>query len=164
VRIISTRKCARFSHTCAHSTNIPKDFRLSRNLPCYSYPKAYTVLAESGYSNRVTAFGNAGALVPIPLRTRFLTLLHKGQDRLWGPSSLLFNGYRGCCLWVKRPGRELAAHLPIVPRLRMSEAKPLLSLYTASWRKQSKRYLYLYTNSYSSYRRSSSSSSSSSSH
>jgi hypothetical protein len=27
-------------------------------------------------------------------------------DRLWGPPSLLYNGYEGLSLWLKRPGRE----------------------------------------------------------
>jgi hypothetical protein len=30
-----------------------------------------------------------------------------GPDRLWGPSSLLFNGYRGNFAGVKRSGREV---------------------------------------------------------
>jgi len=33
-------------------------------------------------------------------------------DRLWGPPSLLFNGYRALFLGVKRPGRE-ADHSPL---------------------------------------------------
>jgi hypothetical protein len=39
------------------------------------YSKAYAVFAESDYTNRVTAFGKAGAVVRIPLRARRLTLL-----------------------------------------------------------------------------------------
>jgi hypothetical protein len=38
-------------------------------------------------------------------------------DRLWGPPSLLTNGYQGSFLWLKRPESE-ADHSHLVPRPR----------------------------------------------
>jgi hypothetical protein len=37
-------------------------------------------------------------------------------ERLWGPSSLLSNGYQGLFLGEKRPGVKLTTHLHLVPR------------------------------------------------
>ena len=43
----------------------------------------------------------------------------KGPDRLWGPPSLMYSGYRGSFTRAKRPVRE-ADYSHSVPRLRMS--------------------------------------------
>ena len=49
------------------------------------------------------------------------------QDRVWVPSSLLFNKYRGSFTRVKQPGREVEQSLPTI-----SEGKnvPLVPLHT----------------------------------
>jgi len=47
----------------------------------------------------------------------------------WGPSSLLFRRYCGSFPEVKRPGMKITTHLYLVPRLRMSGARPVLHLY-----------------------------------
>jgi hypothetical protein len=52
----------------------------------------------------------------------------KGPDRLSGPHSLLFNGYRCSFAGLKWPGREFN-HFHLVPRLRMSGALRLFPLY-----------------------------------
>ena len=41
-----------------------------------------------------------------PGRGKRFSLLQKHPDRLWGPSSLLCNGYRGSSQGIKQPGRE----------------------------------------------------------
>ena len=73
----------------------------------------------------------------------------KRPDRLWGPPSLLFNGYRGsfpkggggCSGW----GLNFTTHLHIFPRFRMTGAIPLLP-YMPSWHGQEQLYLELYDN------------------
>jgi hypothetical protein len=50
-------------------------------------------------------------------------------QRLRGPPCLLANWYRTCFLGVKRSGHDVEHHLNTAPRLRMSGAIPLLSLY-----------------------------------
>jgi hypothetical protein len=49
----------------------------------------------------------------------------KRPDRLWAPPNCLLSGYRG----AKRPGLELATDFHILPRLRMTGAMPLFTLY-----------------------------------
>jgi hypothetical protein len=63
-------------------------------------------------------------------RKLFLRLLFVTTDGrpLWGPSMLLFNGYRCSFLVVNWPGREGGNLSLIVPRLRMSGAVPLFSV------------------------------------
>ena len=58
----------------------------------------------------------------------------KCPDRLWGPHSLLFRGYGGSFQEEKRPGREVT-QLHILPKYRMSGAKPLLPSMS-SWREE----------------------------
>jgi len=65
-----------------------------------------------------------------------LTYLPTGETyRLRGPTSLVFDGYRGLARGLKRPECN-ADHSPYqVPRLRMSGAIPLPSLYASmAWR------------------------------
>jgi len=51
-------------------------------------------------------------------------------DELWGPPSLLLNGYRGICPQrYSRHSVMLTALLHLVPRLKMCGAIPLLSQY-----------------------------------
>jgi hypothetical protein len=51
-------------------------------------------------------------------------------ERLWGPPSLLSNGYQGLCPWGQSGrGVKLTTHLHLVPRLRMRGAVPPLFLY-----------------------------------
>jgi len=52
-------------------------------------------------------------------------------DWLWGPPSLLFNGYR----WWGGHGMKLATHLQLLPGLRTCAAVPLLPLYVSmAWK------------------------------
>ena len=46
-----------------------------------------------------------GSAVRTQTRVRDITLLHIRPDRHWSPSSLMYNGYRGCFRWAMRPGR-----------------------------------------------------------
>jgi hypothetical protein len=57
---------------------------------------------------------------------RYVQSPKKSPDRLWGPYSVLFNGYGGSFREVKRSGVKLTIHLRLVPRLRMSGTIPLL--------------------------------------
>ena len=50
-------------------------------------------------------------------------------DRLWGPHSLLFNGYRNSFLGVKHPKDVLDTHLYLGPMLRLSGALSLFLIY-----------------------------------
>ena len=54
-------------------------------------------------------------------------LLSRHPDRLWGPRSHLFNGYRALFLWVKRPAWEVTSHFSLVPKLHTLGALPPLS-------------------------------------
>jgi hypothetical protein len=58
-------------------------------------------LAGSGLSLFCSWQGQV-SLSSVPGRVRSLSLRSLSPDRLWGPHSLLSNGYKG----VKRPGRE----------------------------------------------------------
>jgi hypothetical protein len=59
--------------------------------------------------------------------------LQKRPDRLWGPPSLLFNGYRGSFTGLKRPGREAGHSTLSSAKLRIRRTIPLLPLY-GLWR------------------------------
>jgi hypothetical protein len=51
------------------------------------------------------------------------------RDLLWGPTSLLFSGYRAFFPWDKAAGNvRRTTHLHLVPRLRMDGAVPPLPL------------------------------------
>jgi hypothetical protein len=52
----------------------------------------------------------------IPGRGRFFSSPPR-PDRLWGPSSISFNGYGALSPKLKRPGREATTYLHAVPRL-----------------------------------------------
>jgi len=62
------------------------------------------------------------------------------QDRLWAPSSLVFNAYRHSLPEVKRPRRE-ADHSPSSSANVKNEWGYTLLLYVPSWLGQRKRFL-----------------------
>ena len=69
----------------------------------------------------------------------------KRPDQVWGPSSLLLNGYRVSLPGVKRPGRD-GNHSPhLARRLRTSGALPLLPLYSLIARTRTTSHLYVHT-------------------
>ena len=49
---------------------------------------------------------------------RFFFSFPKLPDRLWGPPSLLFSGYRGSFPGLKRPGREVDRSAPFAAEVR----------------------------------------------
>jgi len=55
----------------------------------------------------------------------FSTLIQTGLE---GPSSLLYNGYRCCCVGVNQMGRGVDQPHHLAPRLRMSTAIPVIPL------------------------------------
>jgi hypothetical protein len=61
-------------------------------------------------------------------RTKVFTVPQKRSDRIWGLCSFQFIGYLGSFLEVKRPEHE-CDNSHQVPKLRMSGAIPLLSIY-----------------------------------
>ena len=65
-----------------------------------------------------------------PVRSTDFSLLPKHPDQLWGPSIFLFNGFQDSFLRLSGRHTQLAAHLYLVSRLRMSRAVPLLPLFT----------------------------------
>jgi len=70
--------------------------------------------------------GNSGVRIQIGARD----FCPKRPERLWGPTSLLFNEYRGYFPGGQSGRRvTLTIHLQLFPRLRMSGAVPLLPLY-----------------------------------
>jgi len=46
-----------------------------------------------------------GSVVRTQIRVRDFSLLHIRPDRPWSPSSLMYNGHRGCFRWAMRPER-----------------------------------------------------------
>jgi hypothetical protein len=66
----------------------------------------------------------------------------KRLDRLWGPSSLLINGYRGALSWEQScRGFMLTTHLHLLPRLWMSGVIPTRLLYTCiAWTGETLRF------------------------
>ena len=50
--------------------------------------------------------------VSSPIRGKRFFFSLKRLNLLWGPLSLLFNGYRGSFLGIKQPGREVDHSLP----------------------------------------------------
>ena len=61
-------------------------------------------VAQSVLASRLKA---GRSMVRILAAARNFFCFPKGSERLWSPSSLLFNGYRGSLLGMKRPGREV---------------------------------------------------------
>jgi hypothetical protein len=58
----------------------------------------------------------------IPSRNKIHSFTSQRPDRLWGPSSLLTNGYRGFFpMGKKGRGVNLTTHLHLLPRLGMVE-------------------------------------------
>jgi hypothetical protein len=81
--------------------------------------------------------------IQIPVRARYFSLLQKHPDQLWGPHSLLFDGFQCSFPWEISHDMKLRIHGPLVSKLRMSGAVPLLPLYAfMAW--TGKLYLYLY--------------------
>ena len=66
--------------------------------------------------------------VRTPVGDKRFIFLHTRLDRLWDPSSLLYNRYRGSFQGVNLPGHIVEYPPPLVPRLTMSGATPLLPL------------------------------------
>jgi hypothetical protein len=69
-----------------------------------------------------------GSVVRTQIRVRDISLLHIRPDRLWSPSSLMHNGYRGCFRWAVRPERGVDH-----PSLSSSRAENGLSYISASF-------------------------------
>jgi hypothetical protein len=61
------------------------------------------------------------------IKSRWGEIFRTRPDRPWGPTSLLYNGYR-IFPGVKRPGRGAYHPALLAPRSRMSRAIPLLPL------------------------------------
>jgi len=64
-----------------------------------------------------------------PGTDKWLFSAPKLPDRVWGPPSLLFNGYRRSFLGVNSRGANLTTYLHLVPKLRMNGAIRLISLH-----------------------------------
>ena len=80
--------------------------------------------------SKVTGLRIGWSRVQVTAGARFSSFPRR-PDRLWGPSSLLLNGYPWLFLWVQSSRWiRLAIHLYLVPRLRMSGAISLLPLYS----------------------------------
>jgi hypothetical protein len=84
----------------------------------------------------VTGYGlddrGVGVRVAVGLRI-FTSPSRPDRLRLWGPPNLLFNGYRGSVLEVKRPGSEAHHSPPTVLRSRKRGSIYPLP-HTPSWR------------------------------
>jgi hypothetical protein len=80
----------------------------------------------------------------IPGRGKRCISSQKRWDRLWGPPSLLFNGYWGLFLWIwsSRSVKHIT-HCQLVPKSRMSGATSPLS-HTPSWWAQGQLFLLSY--------------------
>jgi hypothetical protein len=119
------------------SFNLAYLFVFSLSSPCsFCYVLMLLVLCTLCLGSRDSAVGIAtgcglddgwvGVRVPVGSRIFYSP---RRPDRLWGPPSLLSNGYRGLS------GREvkLTTHLKVVPRSRKCESVHPLP-HTPSWR------------------------------
>jgi len=69
--------------------------------------------------------GNSGVRIQIGARD----FCPKRPERLWGPTSLLFNGYRVISRRQNAQGKKLTIHLHLVPRLKINGAIPPILLH-----------------------------------
>ena len=87
------------------------------------------------FLSTTTAVFTQSAFVPVSLATAWLIRSSnpgRGKQSFSSPEGLpsfLSSVHRNCFPGINRPGVNLATHLHLVPRLRMSGVPPLLPLY-----------------------------------
>jgi hypothetical protein len=86
----------------------------------------WVTIGPSGYLSRYTDGLRLDGRGSIPCKGKSWFSTPQSPDRLWGPPSLLYNGYRGSSLGVKRPGREADHSLPSSAEVKNGGAIPLL--------------------------------------
>jgi hypothetical protein len=110
-----------------------------------SYTTDYEALHSAILSSSVgIATGNElDSPGSIPNNVRFFSSPQR-PDRLWGPPSLLYSGYRDCLSGLKRQGRE--AHHSSPSSTKVKKGGAILPLfYMSSWHNQVQGELYLFS-------------------